>query len=87
MHAHPSEARHVPHDPNRSRQTVPLPSIARPAVEPRQYAETWYQCLHEPQTHTVPVIALSGSGFGTYVRGCGQLANWRRPDRRTDACR
>ncbi|GGJ65223.1 hypothetical protein [Deinococcus aquiradiocola] len=42
----------------------------------REYAEAWYQCLREPETHVQPVIISTGTGHGTFVADL-DVGNWR----------
>lgn len=52
------------------------PARASNTLTAREYAEAWYQCLREPQTHTVPLISSTGTGFGTFIPDL-DVGNWR----------
>jgi hypothetical protein len=47
---------------------------ARP-LSAREYAEAWYQCLREPQTHVQPAIISTGTG-GTFTPDL-DVGQWR----------
>jgi hypothetical protein len=51
--------------------------LLRPArpLPAREYAEAWYQCLREPQTHVQPAIISTGTG-GTFTPDL-DVGQWR----------
>jgi hypothetical protein len=51
--------------------------LLRPArpLPAREYAEAWYQCLREPQTHVQPAIISTGTG-GTFAPDL-DVGQWR----------
>lgn len=52
------------------------PTTTRTAPEARAYAEAWFQCLREPQTHVQPVLTSSAPRGGTFVRDL-DVGHWR----------
>ncbi|WP_407570716.1 hypothetical protein [Deinococcus altitudinis] len=72
-----SEARPMPRHRDNSRPALATSgqTIQRQPATAREYAEAWYQCLREPETHVEPVMISTSTG-GTFVADL-DVGNWR----------